>query len=168
MLCFYFFVIRPSYFHELPSNCGSNLDCDSSSYRAHLLHQIHVCDSSYNFCIFSNLWMGPGILGNYYFGHTAMLVLDKVVSYDRHIVGGDLHIVLVVDISLGQPPLVNDVHDLVLDNHLFEYRVVGMEPVAEMYAELVVVGTLVVGVVVTVDTVEAVLLCVGVGFGQVG
>ena len=42
-----------------------------------------------------------------------------------------------------------------------------MEPVAAMHASLVEVDTLVVGVVGTVDIMEAVLLCVGVGFGQV-
>ena len=43
-----------------------------------------------------------------------------------------------------------------------------MEPVAVMHATLVEVDTLLVGVVGTVDTVEAVLLCVVVGFGQMG
>ena len=43
MFCFCFFVIRPLYFHKLPANCGSNLDFDSLSYRADLLHQIRVC-----------------------------------------------------------------------------------------------------------------------------
>ena len=38
----------------------------------------------------------------------------------------------------------------------------------KMHAALVEVDTLLVGVVGTVDTVEAVLLCVGVVFGQVG
>ena len=64
--------------------------------------------------------------------------------------------------------LANNVHNLALDNYLFENRVVGMEPVSVMYAALVEVDNLVVGVVGTVDTVEAVLLCVGVVFGQVG
>ena len=129
MLCFYFFVICPLYFHEMPSNCGSNLDYDSSSYRSHPLHQIRVCGSSSNCCIFSHLLMGPGILGNNYFVHTSVIVLDKVVSYDPHIFGSVLHNVPVVDISLGPPPLVNNVHDLALDNHLFEHRVVGVESV---------------------------------------
>ena len=168
MFCFYFFVICPLYFHELPANCGSNLDCDSLIYRAHLLHQIRVCGSSSNFCIFSHLWMGPGILGNYYFGHTDVMVLDKVVNYNHHIFGEVLHIVPVVDIYLGPPPLENNVHDLALNKHLFEHRVVGMEPVAAMSAALVEVDTLVVEVVGTVNTVEAVLLCVVFGFGQVG
>ena len=112
--------------------------------------------------------MGPGILGNYYFGHTAVMVLDKVVSYDPHIFGLVLNIVPVSDIALGPPPLANNVHDLSLDNHLFEHRVVSMEPVAEMHAALLEVDKLVVGIVGTVDIVENVLLCVGVGFGQVG
>ena len=112
--------------------------------------------------------MGPGILGNNYLGHTAVMVPNKVVNYNHHIVGAVLNIVPVVDIALGPPPLENNVHNLALNNHLFEYRVVGMEPVAAMYSALVDVDTLVVGVVVTVDTVEAVLLCVGIGFGQVG
>ena len=111
--------------------------------------------------------MGPGILGNYYFGHTDAMVLDKVVNYDHHIVGSVLHIVPVFDIALGPPLLANNVHNLSLDNHLFEHRVGGMEPGVVMHAALVEVDTLVVGVVGTVDTVEAVLLCVGVGFGQV-
>ena len=117
-----------SYFDKLPANCGSNLDCNSSTYRAYPLHQIRVCDSSSNFCIFSYLWMGPGIivLGNYYFGHTAVLVLDKVVSYSHHIVGAVLHIFLVVDIALGQLPLANNFHNLVLDKHLVEHRFVSM------------------------------------------
>ena len=72
--------------------------------------------------------MVPGILGYYYFGHTSVMVLDKVVIYNPHIVGLVLHNVTVVGIALG-PPLANNVHDLVLDNHLFENRVVGMEPV---------------------------------------
>ena len=112
--------------------------------------------------------MGPGILGNNYFVHTAVIVLDKVVSYDNHIVGEVLHIVPVVDIALGPPPLANNVHNLALNNHLIEHRIFGMKPVAEMYTVLVEVDTLMVDVVGTVDTVEAVLLCVGVGFGQVG
>ena len=70
--------------------------------------------------------MGPGILGNYYFKKTAVLVLDKVVRYHHHIVGEVLHIVLVVHIALGQLPLANNVHNLVLNKHLFEHRVVGM------------------------------------------
>ena len=74
--------------------------------------------------------MGPGILGNYYFGHTTVMVLDKVVNYDHHIVGEVLHIFPVVDVALGAPLLANNFHDLSLDNHLFENRVVGMEPVA--------------------------------------
>ena len=111
--------------------------------------------------------MGPGILGNYYFGHNAVMVLDKFVSYDPHIVGLVLHNVPVVDIALGPPPLANNVHDLALDNHLFEHRVVGMEPVAAMHDELVEVDTIVVGVLGTADTVEAVLLCLGVVVGQV-
>ena len=96
------------------------------------------------------------------------MVLDKFLIYDQHIVREVLHIVPVVDIALGKLPLENNVHDLVLDNHLFEHRVVGVEPVAEMHAALVEVDTLVVGVVGNLDTVEAVLLCVGVGFGQMG
>ena len=70
--------------------------------------------------------MGPGILGNYYFGHTAVMVLDNVVGYDHHIVEVVLHIVPVVDIGLGQLSLENNVHDLDLDNPLFDHRVVGM------------------------------------------
>ena len=112
--------------------------------------------------------MGPGILGNYYFGHTALLVLDKVVRYNHHIVGAVLHIVLVVDIALGQLSLANNVHDLVLDNHIFEHRVFGVEPVVEMHVALVEVDTLLMGFGGNVDTVEAVWFCVGVGFGQVG
>ena len=112
--------------------------------------------------------MGPGILGNYYFVHTAVMVLDKVVSYDLHIVGSVLHIVPVVYIALGPPPLANNVHDLSLGNHLFENMVVVMEPVAEMHAALVEVDTPLVGIVGTVDTMESVLLCLGVVFGQVG
>ena len=96
------------------------------------------------------------------------MVLDKVGSYDHHIVGVFLQIFPVVDISLGQPPLANNVHNLVLDNHLFEHRVVGMAPVAAMHSELVEFDTLVVGFVGTVDTVESVMLCLSVGFGQVG
>ena len=42
-----------------------------------------------------------------------------------------------------------------------------MEPVASVYAALVDVDNLVVGVAGTVDTVEAFMLCVGVVFGQV-
>ena len=118
--------------------------------------------------------MGPGILGNYYFGHTAVMMLDKVVNYDHHIVGAVFHIVHVLYIALGPPPLVNNIHELSLNNHLFQHRFVGMEPVADMHAAMVEVDTLMVGVVGTVntvdtvDTVKAVLLCVGVGFGQVG
>ena len=113
------------------------------------------------------MWIGLGILGNYCFGYTAVFVLDKVVSYDHNIVGAGLHIFLVVDIDLGQLSLANNVLNLVLDNHLIEYRVVGMEPVVTMNAALVEVDTLVVEVVGTVDTAEAILLCVGAGFGQV-
>ena len=130
-----------------------------------------MCDSSFNCCIFSHLWIGPGILvlGNYYFVHIAVLVFDKVVSYDHHIFLAVLHIVLVVDIALGTPPsLANTVHNLALDIHLFEHRAVGMEYVAAMHAALVEFDTLVVGVVGIVDNVEDVLLCVGVLFGQVG
>ena len=76
----------------------------------------------------------------------------KVVSYNHHIFGEVLHIVLVVYISLGHLPLANNVHDLVLDNHLFEHRVIGMEPVLAMHTSLVEVDTLVVGVVDTMDT----------------
>ena len=43
-----------------------------------------------------------------------------------------------------------------------------MEPVGAMHTALVEVDTLVVGVVYTVDTVEAVLLWVGIGSKQVG
>ena len=43
-----------------------------------------------------------------------------------------------------------------------------MEPVASVYAALVDDDNLVVGVAGTVDTVEAVLLCVDFVFGQVG
>ena len=96
------------------------------------------------------------------------MVLDKVVSYDPHIVRPVLHNVPVADIAFGTPPLANNVHDLALDNHLFEHRVVGMEPMAEMHATLVEVDNLVVWVVVTVDALEAFLLCVGIVFGQVG
>ena len=95
------------------------------------------------------------------------MVLDKVGSYDHHIVGVVLQIFPVVDISLGQLPLANNIHDLVLDNHLFENRVVGMEPVVAIHSELVEVDTLVVGFVGTVDTVESGMLCVRVVFGQV-
>ena len=62
----------------------------------------------------------------------------------------------------------NNVHDLALDTHLFENRVVGMEYMAAMHDSLLEVDTLVVGVVGIVDNVEDVLLCVGVLFGQVG
>ena len=110
-------------------------------------------------------WMGPGILvlGHYYFGHTAVLVIDKFLSYDHKIVGEILHIFLVVGNALGQLPLVNNVHDLVLNNHLFEHRVVGMEPVVEMHTALVDVDTIVVLFVDIVDTVDDVLLWVSVG-----
>ena len=64
--------------------------------------------------------------------------------------------------------MANNVHDLVLDNHLFEHRVVSMEPVLAMHIALVEFDTLVVGNVGTVDTVEDVLLWVGVGSDQVG
>ena len=63
--------------------------------------------------------MGPGILGNYYLGHTDVMVLDKVVNYNHHIVGAVLHIVPVVYIALGTPPSRNNVNNLTLDNHLF-------------------------------------------------
>ena len=63
---------------------------------------------------------------------------------------------------------MNTVHDLALNIHLFEHRVVGMKSAAVMHVELVEVDTLVVGVVGTVDTVDAVLLCVGIVFGQLG
>ena len=63
--------------------------------------------------------MGPGILGDYYFFHTAVMLLDKFVIYYPHIVGLVLHNVHVVDISLGPHPLANNAHDLTLDNHLF-------------------------------------------------
>ena len=112
--------------------------------------------------------MSSGNLVYYYFGHTDVVVLGKFVSYDPHIVLSVLHNVPVVDIALGAPPLVNNVHDLALNIHLFEHRVVGMEYVAAMNAALVKVDTLVVGVVGIVDTVEAVMLCVGVVFDQVG
>ena len=116
------------------------------------------------------MWIGPGILvlGNYYFVHIAVLVFDKVVSYDHHIFLAVLHIVLVVDIDFRQLPLENNVHDFVLDNYLFEHRVVGMEPVVAMHTVLVEVDKLMIGVVGTVDTVEAVILWVGVGSDQVG
>ena len=81
--------------------------------------------------------MGYEILSYYYFGHTAVMVLDKVVSYEPHIVGLVLHNFSVVDIAFGPPPLTNNVHDLGLDNHLFEHRVVGMEPIAAIHAALV-------------------------------
>ena len=89
--------------------------------------------------------MGPGILGNHYFVHTDVMVIYKVVSYSQHTVGTVLHIVLLVDIALGQLPLAKNVHDLVLDNHLFESMIVGMEPVVEMYAALVEVDKIVGG-----------------------
>ena len=66
------------------------------------------------------------------------------------------------------PPLAKNVHDLALDNRLFEHRVAGMEPVAAMHAAFVEVDTLVVGVMGIVDTMEAVLLCVGAVCGQLG
>ena len=49
--------------------------------------------------------MGSGTLGYYYFGHTSVMVLGKVVSYDPHIVVLVLHNVPVVDIFLWPPPL---------------------------------------------------------------
>ena len=70
--------------------------------------------------------MGPGILGSYFFGHTSVMVLDKVVNYDHHIFEAFLLIVPVIDIALGPPPLENNVHCLALDNHLFDHRVVGI------------------------------------------
>ena len=112
--------------------------------------------------------MGSGTLGYYYFGHTAVMVLVKVVRYNPHIFGLVLYNVPVVDISLGLPPLVNNVHDPPLNAQLVEHRAVGTEYVAAMHAAFVEVGTLVVGVVGTVDTVEAILLCVGVVFDRVG
>ena len=119
-------------------------------------------------CVIKFLWMGSGTLGYYYFGHTTGMVLGNVVSYDPHIVVSVLHNVPVVDISLGPPPLANNVHNLALDIHLFEHRVVGMESVAAMHTALVEVDNLVGGVVGIVDTVKAVLLCVGVVFGYMG
>ena len=168
MLCLYLFVICPSYFHELPANCGSKLDCESSSYRADLLHQIRVCGSISDCCIFSHLWMGYGTLGYYFLGHTAVMVLGKFVIYDPHIVVSVLHNVPVVDIALGPPPLANNVHDLTLNIHIFEHRVVGMESVAAMHAAFVEFDTLVVSFVGIVDNLEADLLYVDVVFGQVG
>ena len=112
--------------------------------------------------------MGSGTLGYYYFGHISVMVRDKVVCYGPHIFGSVLHNVPAFGIALGPPPLSNNVHDLALDIHLFEYRVFGMEYVVAMHAILVEVDTLVVGFVGIVDTVESVLLCVGVVFGQVG
>ena len=99
--------------------------------------------------------MGPGILvlGHCYFGHTAVLVLDKVVSYDQHIVGEVLHIVIVVDIALGPLSLADNFHNLVINNHLFEHGIVGMAPVLAMNATLVEVDTSVAAVVDNVDTV---------------
>ena len=91
-----------------------------------MLHQIRVCDSISNYCIFSHLWTGSGTLGYYYFGHTAVTVLGKILRYDPHIVVSVLHNFPVVDITLGMPPLANNVHDLALDIHLFEHWVVGM------------------------------------------
>ena len=79
-----------------------------------------------------------------------------------------LHNFPAVDNALGPPPLANNVHDLSLDIHIFGHRVVGMKYVGAMHAALLEVDTLLVGVVVIVDTLEAVLLCVGVVFGQVG
>ena len=109
--------------------------------------------------------MGSGTLGYYNFGHTDVMVLGKVISYDHHIFGLVLHNVPVVYISLWPPPLENNVHNLALNIHLFEHRVVGIESVAALHAAFVGVYTLVVGFVGTVDTVEAVLLCVGFFFG---
>ena len=63
--------------------------------------------------------MGYGTLGYYYFGHTAVMVLGKVVSYYPHIVVSVIHNFLVVDTALGPPPLTNNAHDLALDIHLF-------------------------------------------------
>ena len=97
--------------------------------------------------------MGPGILGNYYFRHTDVMVLDKVLSYNHHIVGSILHNVPIFDIALGPPPLTNNVHNFALDIHLFEHRVVGMEPMVAMHNALVDIDTLLVGVLITVDTV---------------
>ena len=88
------------------------------------------------------------------------MVLGMVVSYDPHIFVAVLHTVPVLDIFLGPPPLANTVHNLALDIHIFEHRVVGMESVAVMHSALVGVDTVVVGVVGIVDTVEAVMLCV--------
>ena len=65
------------------------------------------------------------------------MALDMVVRYDPHIVGLVLHNVPVVDIYLEPPPLANNVHNLSLDILLFVHRVVGMEPVAAIPAELV-------------------------------
>ena len=103
MLCFYFFVILSSYFQEFPANCGSKLVCDSSRYRAHLLHKICVCGSSYIFCIFSHLYMGPRILGNYCFCHTDVMLLDKVVSYNNHIMVRFYIFSLLLILPLGRP-----------------------------------------------------------------
>ena len=161
-------MICPSYFQELPVSCGFNLDCEILSYRADLLHQIRVCGSSSNCCIFSHLWMSSGTPVYYYLGHTAGMVLGKIVSYDPHIVVLVLHTVRVVDIDFGPLPLANNVHNLALNIHLFYHRVVGMESVAAMHDALVEVDNLVLGVVGIVDTVEAVLLCVGVVFGLMG
>ena len=97
--------------------------------------------------------MGSGTPGYYYFGYTAVMVLGKVVSYEPQIVVLVLNNVPVVDISLGPPPLTNNFHDLTLDIHLFEHRVFGMEFAAGMHAALVEVDTLLVGVVVILDTV---------------
>ena len=112
--------------------------------------------------------MGFVTLCCYYFGHTDVMLLGKFVSYDPHIFVLVLHFFPVVDITLGSPPLVSNVHNLALDIHLFEHRVFGMESVAVMHAALVEVDTFVVGVVGILDTVYAFLLCVGVVFGQVG
>ena len=95
-----------------------------------------------------------------------MVVIDKVVSYDLHIVGLVLHNVPVVDIALGTPLLANIVHDLALDIHLFDHRFFGMKSVASMHDTLVEFDILVLVVVGTVDTLEVFLLCVGVVFGQ--
>ena len=81
-----------------------------------------MCVSSSNCYILLHLWMGPGILGNYNFSHTYVMVIDKVLSYDFHIVGLVLHNIPVVDIALGPPPLSNNAHDLVHDVHIFELK----------------------------------------------
>ena len=132
-----------------------------------MLHHIRVCGNSSNCCIFSHLWVVSGTLGYYYFRHTVVVVLVKVISYYPHIVVSVLHNVPFFYIALGPPPLVNNVHDLALYIHLFEHRVFSMEYVTAMHAALVEVGTLLVGFVVILDTVEAFLFFVGVVFGQV-